>query len=125
MAGAGLAAATLGGAVLAVVVARGGGILDARWGILAVLGAWSAVWALGVACAQRLAARVALPALLVGAAVVRLAALSGPPALSDDLYRYSWDGRVQSAGRSPYRYPPEAAALTGLREPWLWPDAGG
>lgn len=125
VAGAGLAVATLAGAVLAVVVARGAGIVEARWDILVVLGAWSATWALGVACALRVAARVALPALLVGAAVIRLAALSGSPAISDDLYRYSWDGRVQAAGTSPYRYPPDSAALAGLREKWLWPDAAG
>ena len=125
LAGAGLVSATLGGAGLAVVVARGGGILDARWGILAVLGLWSAMWALGVACALRLATRLALPALLVAAVVVRVAALSGPPALSDDLYRYSWDGRVQAAGTNPYRFTPDAASLAELREPWLWPDAAG
>jgi Glycosyltransferase family 87 len=124
-AGAGLAVATLAGAVLAVVVARGAGVVEARWDILVVLLAWSATWALGVACALRVAARVALPALVVGAAVVRLAALSGSPAISDDLYRYSWDGRVQAAETSPYRYPPESAALARLREPWLWPDAAG
>ena len=125
MAGAGLAAATAGGAVLAAIFARGDGILGARWSLLLVLGAWAAVWALGVACALRLAARVALPALLMGALVVRLAALSGPPALSDDLYRYSWDGRVQVEGINPYRHPPASAALAGGREPWLWPDAAG
>ena len=122
---AGLAVTTLAGAVLAVVVARGAGIVEARWDILLVLGAWSATWALGVACALRLATRVALPALLVGAVVIRLAALSGSPAISDDLYRYSWDGRVQAAGMNPYRYPPDSAALVKLREKWLWPDAAG
>ena len=125
LAAAGLAAATVGGTALAVEVARGGGILAARWGILAVLGGWAAVWALGVVCALRLTARVALPAVLVAAVVLRLAALSGPPALSDDLYRYSWDGRVQAAGTNPYRYPPDSPALARLREPWLWPDAAG
>ncbi|HWC10566.1 MAG TPA: glycosyltransferase 87 family protein, partial [Acidimicrobiales bacterium] len=125
LAGAGLAAATTAGVVLAVLVARGSGILDARWGILVLLGLWSATWALGVACALRLAARVALPAVLVGAVAVRMAGLSGPPALSDDLYRYSWDGRVQAEGTNPYRYPPDSPALADLREPWLWPDASG
>ena len=125
LAAGGLAVATMGGAALAVVVARGDGILGARWAILLVLGAWSALWALGVACALRLAVRVALPTVLVGALVLRLAALSGPPALSDDLFRYSWDGRVQAAGTNPYRHPPVSGALAGLREPWLWPDAAG
>jgi hypothetical protein len=125
MAVAGLAGTTLAGAVLAVVVARGAGIVEARWDILLVLGVWGVAWALGVASALRVAARVAVPALLVAAAVVRLAALAGSPAISDDLYRYSWDGRVQAAGTNPYRYPPESPALAPLREPWLWPDAAG
>ena len=30
------------------------------------------------------------------------------PSLSDDMYRYIWDGRVQAHGISPYRYPPNA-----------------
>jgi Glycosyltransferase family 87 len=122
---AGLAFATLAGAVLAVAVTRGAGIVEARWDILLVLGAWTAAWALGVVCALRLPAKVAVPAVLVAAAVVRLAALSGSPAISDDLYRYSWDGRVQAAGTSPYRHPPDSAALAELREPWLWPGAEG
>lgn len=108
-----------------MVVARGAGIVEARWDILLVLGVWTAAWAVGVACALRVTTRLAVPALLVAAAVVRLAALAGSPAISDDLYRYSWDGRVQAAGTNPYRYPPESPALARLREPWLWPDAAG
>jgi hypothetical protein len=42
--------------------------------------------------------------------------------LSDDLYRYAWDGRVQLAGVDPYRYPPGDPALAGLRDGWLWPS---
>src|SRR5439155_8361622 len=42
-----------------------------------------------------------------------------------DLFRYSWDGRVQAAGIDPYAQPPSSPALARLREPWLWPDARG
>ena len=45
------------------------------------------------------------------------------PVLSDDLYRYAWDGQVQAAGTNPYRYPPADPALSGLRQDWLWPSA--
>jgi hypothetical protein len=41
--------------------------------------------------------------------------------LSSDLYRYFWDGRVQRAGINPYRYPPEAPALTELRDAEIHP----
>ena len=36
----------------------------------------------------------------------RLVAVPGEPALSDDLYRYLWDGRVQLHGLHPYRFAP-------------------
>ncbi len=39
------------------------------------------------------------------------------PYLSSDIYRYVWDGIVQHAQISPYRYVPGNAALTFLREP--------
>lgn len=38
------------------------------------------------------------------------------PTLSDDMYRYVWDGRVQSQGISPYQYAPEAPELAQLRD---------
>ncbi|TLF44323.1 hypothetical protein FE391_47075, partial [Nonomuraea sp. KC401] len=39
---------------------------------------------------------------LVGGLVMIATGLSGPPATSTDSFRYAWDGRVQSAGVSPY-----------------------
>ena len=39
------------------------------------------------------------------------------PVLSSDIYRYVWDGIVQHAGISPYRYVPGNPALTALRAP--------
>jgi hypothetical protein len=44
-----------------------------------------------------------------------------PPVLSDDVYRYVWDGRVQAAGISPYLYPPEAPQLSHLRDDLIYP----
>jgi hypothetical protein len=43
-----------------------------------------------------------------------------PPTLSDDMYRYVWDGRVQAQGISPYRYPPDAPELETLRDKRVW-----
>jgi hypothetical protein len=83
------------------------------------------MWIVAVLCAFRLPRRSALVAVLGVGVLLRLAALSGPPTLSDDLYRYAWDGRVQAAGINPYRHAPQSPALSGLREPWLWPDAEG
>ena len=47
----------------------------------------------------------------------RLIAIFPDPFLSSDVYRYAWDGVVQHAGISPYRYVPGDAALKFLREP--------
>jgi hypothetical protein len=39
------------------------------------------------------------------------------PVLSDDIYRYVWDGRVQHHGINPYRFPPQAPEIRHLRDP--------
>jgi len=83
------------------------------------------VWATAVVCALRLPRRIAVPAVFVVAVVLRLVALAGEPLLSDDLFRYSWDGRVQVSGTDPYRHSPESPELAQLRESWLWPNAEG
>ncbi len=47
----------------------------------------------------------------------RLITLFPAPFLSSDIYRYAWDGVVQHAHISPYRYVPSDAALSFLRQP--------
>ena len=54
-------------------------------------------------------------------AVAQLPGLLARPLLSDDSYRYVWDGRVQLAGIDPYRYAPLDPVLTRLRDPLLFP----
>jgi hypothetical protein len=119
----------LAGAALSVVlsatVAAGPPILARRWSLLALIGLWSLAWLVVVAAAFRLPRRTALGLVLATALALRLAALAGPPTTSDDLYRYSWDGRVQAAGIDPYAHSPAAGSVAGLREGWLWPDPAG
>ena len=56
---------------------------------------------------------------LAAALVFRVVAALGQPALSDDVYRYVWDGRVQLHGVHPYGHAPADPALAGLRnENW-------
>jgi len=55
------------------------------------------------------------------AIVFRLSILFAPPYLSDDIYRYVWDGRVQAAGINPYRYIPAAPELAHLRDQTIYP----
>jgi hypothetical protein len=59
---------------------------------------------------------------LVFAALFRLSIIFAPPYLSDDIYRYVWDGRVQSAGINPYRYIPADESLAGLRDEKIYPN---
>ena len=60
-----------------------------------------------------------LHVLLLVAAGMRLILLPLPPSLSDDVYRYLWDGRVAAAGFNPYELAPNATELTNLRDD-LW-----
>ena len=55
------------------------------------------------------------------AVLFRLSILFAPPYLSDDIYRYVWDGRVQAAGINPYRYIPAAPELAHLRDDVIYP----
>ncbi|HSE19427.1 MAG TPA: glycosyltransferase family 87 protein [Pyrinomonadaceae bacterium] len=55
------------------------------------------------------------------AVIFRLSILFAPPYLSDDIYRYVWDGRVQAAGINPYRYIPAAPELAQLRDDSIYP----
>ena len=121
----GLVIGGIGGIVLSVAIASGPPILAARWGILWRLAGWTGCWALATASAVRLPRRLSVGLVLLIGIGLRVAALAGPPTLSDDLYRYSWDGRVQAAGIDPYDHAPDHPALLPLRESWLWPDAAG
>ena len=58
---------------------------------------------------------------LVFAALFRLAIIFSPPYLSDDIFRYIWDGRVQAAGINPYRYIPAEEPLAQLRDENIYP----
>ena len=61
---------------------------------------------------KRVLDRVAIiAALFFGAAL-----LFAPPLLSDDVYRYLWEGRVWLQGFNPYRLAPDDPALVHLRD---------
>jgi alpha-1,6-mannosyltransferase len=66
--------------------------------------------------------RVILGLVLVFGLLFRVSVLVSPVVLSSDIYRYVWDGRVQGAGISPYRYPPAAAELEALRDETIYPN---
>jgi len=57
----------------------------------------------------------------VGAVILRLLLLAVPPSLSDDVYRFRWDGKIQAEGLNPYSEPPASTYLEDLRDP-LWEE---
>lgn len=61
--------------------------------------------------------RIALPAVLLLGLGARLALVPGPPDLSDDVWRYLWEGRIGVAGFSPFAHAPSDAGLAALRDP--------
>ena len=63
-----------------------------------------------------------IPFILLVAALLRLGPLLLPPYLSNDIYRYVWDGWVQGAGINPYRYIPSDEALRPLRDEMIYPN---
>ncbi len=61
--------------------------------------------------------------LIFGVAVLlRAILLVMEPLLSTDIYRYIWDGRVQAAGFSPYRFVPAHETLSALRDMAIYPN---
>ena len=59
--------------------------------------------------------RLTMPQVVLGAVVARLAAFPLGPSVTDDTFRYIWDGWVQLDGLNPYALQPEAwmAAASG------------
>jgi hypothetical protein len=51
----------------------------------------------------------------------RIVLIFSEPRLSDDMYRYVWEGRIQASGFSPYLIPPDAPELVYLRDNAVWP----
>lgn len=60
--------------------------------------------------------RAVLWLILAGGLAFRLTLFPQPPSLSTDLYRYRWDGRVQSLGWNPYAVAPVDPRLAPLRD---------
>ncbi|MCP4804114.1 MAG: DUF2029 domain-containing protein [Proteobacteria bacterium] len=95
------------GCAVAVVL-----IGDLRAGAVPFLGLAS-VWSVAASLAAW-RARLPLWSVLALAVVLRVALLASEPTLSDDLFRYLWEGRVQLAGFDPFLYAPSAPELAEL-----------
>jgi hypothetical protein len=64
--------------------------------------------------------KAALPLILGGAALFRLAVVFAPPQLSTDILLYIWDGRLINHGINPYHWAPNALPLRFLRDDAVW-----
>jgi hypothetical protein len=69
----------------------------------------------GFALLATAATALPLRGALVAAVLLRVVFLPVMPSLSDDIYRYQWDGRVQQAGVNPYLYAPNDPRLDRVR----------
>ena len=84
-------------------------------GMLVICGAASALlW--------RRARRRDVVIVLAVALACRLLVVADMPTLSDDAYRFVWDGRVQAAGINPYAHAPASPSLFGLRDYRIFPE---
>ncbi|HET8921747.1 MAG TPA: hypothetical protein VFN26_01990 [Candidatus Acidoferrum sp.] len=78
-------------------------------GILYVIGVfWVGRYRLGAS---------ALIIILASGILFRVELVQAPSTLSDDVYRYQWDGRAQRAGLNPYVVYPNAPELEWLQNP--------
>jgi hypothetical protein len=65
--------------------------------------------------------KFSMSAIIIFAVVFRLTLLLCQPSLSDDIYRYIWDGRVLASGINPYLFPPVSEHLVPLRDLAIYP----
>ena len=98
---------------------------DLRLHLPLFVGLFLTSFGLYLAAVWRVARRPALSrrrfwVILAVALVCRLVLLPVRPTLSDDLYRYVWEGRVLAHGLSPYQYAPDDPALQSLRDDAVW-----
>jgi alpha-1,6-mannosyltransferase len=89
---------------------------------LAVYGLAFAAYLAALMVAPKLSPRGVVLALAL-AGLWRLALVATPPLLSDDVFRYVWEGRIQHQGGNPYTWDdrPDAPRWTALRDS-IWQE---
>jgi alpha-1,6-mannosyltransferase len=108
--------------VLYRIAVHSKGVADIGW-FLKLVGVQIVIYLAAVWLTLRTRdSRLVLVLGLTFAALFRLSIIFFPPYLSDDIYRYVWDGRVQSAGVNPYRYIPADESLAELRDEKIYPN---
>jgi len=66
--------------------------------------------------------RISLPVYLIFifGFIFRIVTITQEPSLSDDIYRYIWDGRVSADCVNPYQYPPNHPELEHLQDSQIY-----
>lgn len=103
------------GAVYSALAAAAAMRLAVEWIVLLLLVA-SVVFALAGAAAAHGRSRLGLGRIVAAAIAFRVLFVFLTPTLSDDVWRYLWDGKVARAGINPYAHAPDASALVALRD---------
>ncbi len=117
-----LALAAVGGCgALVALSVPAPGIVHRGWGLFWLIMAAAGLGLVGALAVQRLRPRTSMVVIVLAGILLPVVSLAPKAPLSDDLYRYAWDGRVQAAGIDPYRYAPQAPQLDHLHDAWLWP----
>jgi alpha-1,6-mannosyltransferase len=113
-----LAVAGLGAALFALTYAvhQSADLVVDSVRYLALGGGMLAICAAAAALLWRRARRRDVVIVLAVALACRLLVVADLPTLSDDAYRFVWDGRVQAAGINPYAHAPASPSLFGLRD---------
>jgi hypothetical protein len=110
--------AALGAGLLACTVAvQGLGSLRVHnQAYVSLQGAMVAICGLAALVLWRRARRLDVALVLVVAVAARLLLVADAPTLSDDAYRFVWDGRVQAHAINPYEFAPADPRLEPLRD---------
>jgi alpha-1,6-mannosyltransferase len=113
-----LAVAGLGAALFALTYAvhQSADLVVDSVRYLVLGGGMLAICAAAAALLWRRARRRDVVIVLAVALACRLLVVADLPTLSDDAYRFVWDGRVQAAGINPYAHAPASPSLFGLRD---------
>ncbi|MEW6744039.1 MAG: glycosyltransferase family 87 protein [Planctomycetota bacterium] len=93
-----------------------GRLLPPLWPFLLSCGLAFGAYAVAVARLRSCRGRGVATAILGCALAFRLLLLVPEVSLSDDVYRYLWEGKIGNAGFNPYTKPPDDPALLSLRD---------
>ena len=100
--------------VVYATLAFWGGYHEDPFAAVALILVAAALYLGSVTVSRGLDGRMVVGSAIAFALIYRALLFFEPPFLSDDYFRYLWDGFVQTKGINPFRYAPADSALAGL-----------